>query len=71
MAAMPLNATLILLACAALVGVFCAWRGAQPPNLVRGPRMVPYRFIMVLCAAVALIAVVHLMNLAGFETGRR
>jgi len=33
--------------------------------------MVPYRFIMVLCAAVALIAVVHLMNLAGFETGRR
>lgn len=68
---MPLNATLIMLAVAVAVGLFCAWRGAQPPDLIRGPRMIPYRFIMVLAAAVVLVTVVHLMNLAGFETGQR
>lgn len=68
---MSLTATLILLTCAVAVGLFCAWRGAQPPDLLRGPRMVPYRLIMVLAAAVVLVAVVHLVNLAGIETGRR
>ena len=68
---MPLNATLIMLATAVAVGLFCAWRGARPPDLIRGPRLIPYRFIMVLAAAFVLIALVHLMNLAGFETGRR
>lgn len=67
---MPLTATLIMLVCAVTVGLFCAWRGAQPPNLMRGPRMVPYRLIMVLAAAFVLVAVVHLVNLAGIETGR-
>ena len=71
LATMPLTATLILLAAAAAVGLYCAWRGAQPPDLVRGPRMLPYRFIMMMAAAVALVAVVHLVNLAGFETGQR
>jgi len=70
-AAMPLISTLILLFSATIVGLYCAWRGAQPPNLLKGPRMVPYRFIMVIAAAVVLISVVHLLNLAGFETGRR
>lgn len=68
---MPLTATLILLTCAVVIGLFCAWRGAQPPDLMRGPRMVPYRFIMVLAAAIVLVTVVHLVNLAGLETGRR
>lgn len=68
---MPLNATLIILVAAVAIGLFCAWRGAQPPDLMRGPRMIPYRFIMVMAAAFALVAVVHLFNLAGFETGRR
>ena len=54
-----------------VVALFCAWRGAQPPDLLRGPRMIPYRMIMVLAAAVVLVMVVHLVNLAGFETGRR
>jgi hypothetical protein len=67
---MPLNATLVLLVSAVALALFFGWRGAQPPDLVRGPRMLPYRFLMVLAAAIALFAVVHLLNLAGFETGR-
>lgn len=68
---MSLHLTLILLFIAAGIAGFCGWRGAQPPDLLRGPRMVPYRFIMVMAAAVALVMVVHLVNLAGIDTGRR
>lgn len=68
---MDLVATLTALGAAAAIGLFSAWRGAQPPDLLRGPRMIPYRFIMVLAAAVCLVMVVHLVNLAGIETGRR
>ncbi|MEO8113083.1 MAG: hypothetical protein ABI655_01795 [Phenylobacterium sp.] len=48
----------------------CGWRGARPPNPHRGPRMVPWRFLMVLAAAGLLVALVHLVNLAGVTTGR-
>ncbi|MBN8551323.1 MAG: hypothetical protein J0L52_00330 [Caulobacterales bacterium] len=68
---MSLHATLILLVSAVALTLFFAWRGAQPPDLIRGPRMLPYRFLMVLAAAVVLFSVVHLLNLAGFETGQR
>ena len=58
----------------ALVGlalvVLCGWRGARPPDLVRGPRLVPWRFLMVLAAAWVLLMLVHLANLAGVQTGR-
>lgn len=54
---------------AALVVLF-GWRGARPPDLRRGPRLVPYRFLMLLAAAWVLLMLVHLANLAGVETGR-
>ena len=41
----------------ALVAVFAGWRGARPPNLRRGPRMVPWRFLMVLSATGAILTV--------------
>ena len=50
--------------------VFCGWRGARPPDPRRGPRMVPWRFLMLLSAAWVLLMVVHLVNLTGVETGR-
>jgi hypothetical protein len=58
--------TLAMLAAAALFG----WLGARPPDLARGPRLVPYRFLMVLACAAALTLIVHLVNLAGVVTGR-
>lgn len=67
---MSWTVTLVLLAAAVALTGFCGWRGAQAPNLVRGPRLVPYRFIMVLSAAWALLMLVHVVNLLGFTTGR-
>lgn len=39
----------------AALAVFAGWRGARPPNPMKGPRMIPWRAIMVFAAAFALI----------------
>lgn len=57
---MSLSLTLGLLAFAAVLTVFAGWRGARPPDLTRGPRMTPWRFIMVLGAAFAMLLLIHL-----------
>lgn len=67
---MDLGTTLALTASLAAVAVFAGWRGARPPDLRRGPRLLPWRFLMMLAAAGVLVLVVHLVNLAGFATGR-
>lgn len=56
----------------ALVGLtaFAAWRGARPPNLIKGPRMIPWRMVMVVSAAVVLYLLVHLAALAGLYHDR-
>ena len=58
--------------CAALLAlaVGAGWMGARPPNPHKGPRLVPWRFIMVTTVAVLLMMVVHLVNLLGFTTGQ-
>jgi hypothetical protein len=53
------------------LGLFAAWRGARPPNPLKGPRMIPWRFLMLLSASLATLMIVHLVNLAGMVTGRR
>jgi len=50
--------------------LFAGWRGARPPNPMRGPRLVPWRFLMTLAACGAMVFVVHLVNLLGVNTGR-
>ena len=67
---MNLQVTVALLLSALAFGAFCAWRGARPPDLIKGPRMVPYRFLMVMSAAAAMLFLVHLVNLLGYTTGR-
>ena len=68
---MSLPATLGALAVALGLTAAFGWLGARPPDLRRGPRMAPYRFLMLLAAAACLVLLVHLVNLAGVETGRR
>lgn len=63
MTAGPLLA--IALALGAVAG-FAGWRGARPPDLVKGPRMIPWRAIMVFTAAAAIICLVSAERLAGF-----
>ena len=62
--------TLALLAGCACLGLFAGWRGARPPDPLRGPRLVPWRFLMMLAACAGLVLLVHLVNLLGVRTGR-
>lgn len=71
LAVMSLTVTLIAAVCMAALAVFAGWRGARPPDLVRGVRMMPWRPIMVACGMVALMLLVHVVNLLGFNTGQR
>jgi hypothetical protein len=66
---MSLPLTTAIAAALLAIGLFCGWRGARPPNPLKGPRMIPWRFIMVTCAALLLPVVVHLLNLVGVTTG--
>lgn len=67
---MSLALTVVLLAAVVAMSAACGWMGARAPNLRRGPRMIPYRFLMILAAAVALLLLVHAANLLGLRTGR-
>jgi flagellar biosynthesis protein FliQ len=67
---MSWTATLVSLAAGLAIATFCGWRGAQAPNLIRGPRLIPYRLIMVLSSAWIMLMLVHVVNLLGFTTGR-
>jgi hypothetical protein len=67
---MSLSLTLILAAAFLAVAVLAAWRGARPPNPLRGPRLMPWRLTMLTSAAFALLMIVHLVNLLGVTTGR-
>ena len=58
---MSLSVTLILLGLALAVMVFTGWRGARPPDPMKGPRMMPWRFIMLLAAALVFFLLIHLM----------
>jgi hypothetical protein len=64
------TATLILAVAALALTALFGWAGARPPNVRKGPRIVPYRFLMLITAAVAILLIVHLINLAGVRTGR-
>lgn len=62
---MTLTTTLILLATALAVTAFAGWRGARPPDLMKGPRMTPWRFIMLLGAMMVFLLGIHLAALLG------
>lgn len=60
--------TLVLLAAASAVAVFSGWRGARPPDLMKGPRMMPWRFIMLVAGALAVLLLIHLASTLGGRT---
>jgi hypothetical protein len=66
---MTLLLTLAIAAGLLGLAVFAGWRGARPPNPLKGPRMIPWRLIMVTCAALLLPMLVHILNLVGVTTG--
>ncbi|MFN4288177.1 MAG: hypothetical protein ACK4E3_06750 [Brevundimonas sp.] len=68
---MSLAHTLIALALSLGFTLWCAWRESRPPDLIRGPRMLPYSLLMVLGLGLTVMLVIHLLNLAGLDTGQR
>lgn len=52
----------ILLAAGGLFTVLCGWRGAQPPDLRRGPRLIPWRFLMLLSATFTVLMLAFLLH---------
>lgn len=60
---MTLTVTLSLLALFAAVTVLTGWRGARPSDPVRGVRMIPWRFLMILSAAFCMLLVIHVFAL--------
>jgi hypothetical protein len=67
---MGLTLTLELAAASLAAALFAGWRGARPPDPRRGPRLVPWRFLMTLAACALLVLAVHVVNLLGVHTGR-
>jgi hypothetical protein len=65
-APMSMTLTLSLLAGALIVGVYAGWRGARPSDFLK-PRMVPWRFIMLLAGALAFLLLIHLGTLLGVK----
>ena len=47
--------------------VFTGWRGARPPDVARGPRMTPWRFLMLLSGALAFFLLIHVATLLGLQ----
>lgn len=67
---LDLTATLIGLTLAAALFALAAWRTSRPYDPLKGKSAVPWTLIAITAGAVALFMVVHLMNLAGIETGQ-
>uniref|UniRef100_B0T0D3 Uncharacterized protein n=1 Tax=Caulobacter sp. (strain K31) TaxID=366602 RepID=B0T0D3_CAUSK len=66
---MDLPATIAVAVAALLLTVFCGWRGARPINVLKGPRLMPWRPLMMVSAVVLLLMTAHILNLLGMKTG--
>jgi len=62
---MDMTLTLGLSASLLALAVFAGWRGARPPNPHKGPRLMPWRFVMLAAAAALVPLVGHLVQLMG------
>jgi len=62
---MTFGTTLVALLAFLALAVFCGWRGGRNPDPKSGPRLIPWRLIMVLAAAAVFLLIVHLAGLAG------
>lgn len=68
---MNLPFTVAALVVLLILAAFCGWRGARPANILKGPRMVPWRPLMMVCAVAIMLLLVHLLNLLGLQTGNQ
>jgi len=57
--------TVSLIIAALALAVFAGWRGSLPWDPRRGVRMIPWRFIMLLCGVAIFILAIHVGTLLG------
>ncbi|MEL6782395.1 MAG: hypothetical protein AAFO51_08460 [Pseudomonadota bacterium] len=50
------------------LAVFANWKASQPWDDLK-PRVLPWRLIMIAAGFCAILALVHAVNILGFETG--
>ncbi len=67
---LDLPLTVILLVVTSALTFFCGYMGQRPMNPKKGPRMVPWPFLMMLLLTVSLFLVVHLLTVLGLKTDR-
>lgn len=60
---MALLPTGVLAAGALALAVLFGWLGARPANPLRGPRLVPWRFLMLLSFLGLVLCLVHVVAL--------
>jgi hypothetical protein len=60
---MSLELTLAIGAALLVLAAFCGWRGARPPDPMKGARLMPWRALMVLSGAGVMVMLVHLGSL--------
>lgn len=66
---MDLTATLTAAIVFLALAIVCGWLGARPIDVLKGPRMVPWRPLMMVCVVGLMLMLVHLFNLLGVQTG--
>ena len=62
--------TLVILALAVGLYAYGSWRAAKPADPLK-PRLIPWRPVILVAGVVGLLMLVHLVNLIGFDTGKR
>jgi hypothetical protein len=67
---MTFQNTILVLTLAIAFAAFCGWRGARRWNVMEGPRMIPWRLLMLLAFALALFMAQHALELAGLRPQR-
>lgn len=60
--------TVILLAASAALTFFFGWMGMRPMDPRKGPRMVPWRFLMMISFTASLLLIVHLLTVLGLKS---
>ncbi|ESQ85919.1 hypothetical protein AEAC466_01695 [Asticcacaulis sp. AC466] len=65
---LDLPITAILTVVAALLTTFFGFMGTRPMNPKKGPRMVPWTFLMLLTFTATMFLIVHVLNLIGVQT---
>lgn len=64
---LSLTSTLIALGICAALFAIARWRSGQPVRPERGPRMIPWTMIAIFAAALGVVMLAHLAELAGLD----